>query len=54
VIFKGVDGVEASIPIEKALAAWGDVLLAYEMNDEALPPEHGGSVLSSPCQPRPP
>lgn len=39
--FKGVDGVEASIPIEKALSPYGDVLLAYEMNGELLPPEHG-------------
>jgi len=42
--FKGVDGVEASIPIEKALSPYGDVLLAYEMNGELLPPEHGGPL----------
>ena len=41
---KGVDGVEASIPIEKALDCYGDVLLAYEMNGELLPPEHGGPL----------
>ncbi|XP_051865408.1 sulfite oxidase, mitochondrial isoform X2 [Pristis pectinata] len=31
----------ASIPIRKALAKDGDVLLAYEMNDEALSRDHG-------------
>ncbi|CAE7807080.1 SUOX [Symbiodinium sp. CCMP2456] len=44
VIFKGMDGMEASIPIEKALSPYGDVLLAYEMNGEALPNEHGAPV----------
>jgi len=44
VIFKGMDGMEASIPIEKALSPWGDVLLAYEMNGEPLPKEHGAPV----------
>jgi hypothetical protein len=42
--FKGVDGVMASIPIEKALSPYGDVLVAYEMNGEPLPPEHGGPL----------
>ena len=42
--FKGVDGVMASIPIEKALSPYGDVLLAYEMNGELLQPEHGGPL----------
>ena len=40
--FRAVDGLSASIPIEKALSPYGDVLLAYEMNGEPLPPEHGG------------
>ncbi|XP_069761634.1 sulfite oxidase, mitochondrial isoform X2 [Narcine bancroftii] len=31
----------ASIPIRKALAKDGDVLLAYEMNNEPLPRDHG-------------
>jgi sulfite oxidase len=31
----------ASIPIEKALAEDGDVLLAYEMNGGAIPRDHG-------------
>ena len=39
--FTGLDGVEASIPIEKVLNKYGDVLLAYKMNDETLPPDHG-------------
>eukprot|EP00658_Telonema_sp_P-2_P026675 TRINITY_DN20798_c0_g3_i1.p1 TRINITY_DN20798_c0_g3~~TRINITY_DN20798_c0_g3_i1.p1 ORF type:complete len:457 (+),score=118.61 TRINITY_DN20798_c0_g3_i1:37-1407(+) len=39
--FEGAEGLMASIPVEKALSYYGDVLLAYEMNDESLPPEHG-------------
>ncbi|KAK9797815.1 hypothetical protein WJX73_000824 [Symbiochloris irregularis] len=31
----------ASIPIEKAVSPFGDVLLAYEMNGRALPLDHG-------------
>lgn len=41
VVLFGVDGMQASIPIEKALSPFGDVLLAYEMNGEPLPAEHG-------------
>lgn len=41
VIFEGMDDMQASIPIEKALSPYGDVLLAYEMNGTTLPPEHG-------------
>jgi len=42
VIFYGADGMRASIPIEKALSPFGDVLLAYEMNDcDELPRDHG-------------
>jgi len=41
VIFEAIDGLQASIPIEKALSPYGDVLVAYEMNDEPLPAEHG-------------
>ena len=41
VIFESADGLQASIPIQKALDECGDVLLAYEMNGEALPPDHG-------------
>ena len=35
---------QASIPIEKALDPYGDVLLAYEMNGEPLPREHGAPL----------
>lgn len=31
----------ASIPIEKALNPAGDVILAYEMNGEPIPRDHG-------------
>ena len=41
VCFETVDGVKSSIPIEKAINPNGDVLLAYQMNDQVLPPEHG-------------
>jgi sulfite oxidase len=44
IIFEGEDGVQASIPIEKALDPYGDVLLAYEMNGEPLPREHGAPL----------
>jgi len=30
-----------SIPIDKAVDPWGDCLVAYELNDEPLPPDHG-------------
>lgn len=36
VIFVSYDGLEASIPIKKALSTYGDVLLAYGMNDEVI------------------
>lgn len=39
--FEAEDGLQASIPVEKALSTYGDVLLAYEMNGEPLPSEHG-------------
>lgn len=44
VIFVGIDDMQASIPIEKALSPYGEVLVAYEMNGEPLPPEHGYPV----------
>ena len=37
---------DASIPIEKATNKRGDVLLAYEMNGEELPREHGYPLRS--------
>jgi sulfite oxidase len=39
--FVSADGLEASIPVRKALSRFGDVLLAYEMNDEELTRKHG-------------
>ena len=39
----GADGSPygASIPVEKGFSPYGDVLLAYEMNGETLPRDHG-------------
>jgi sulfite oxidase len=37
----GAEGYGASIPIEKALNPKGDVILAYEMNGEPVPIDHG-------------
>mmetsp|Transcript_14320 Transcript_14320/g.20988 ORF Transcript_14320/g.20988 Transcript_14320/m.20988 type:complete len:567 (-) Transcript_14320:444-2144(-) len=42
--FKSLDGFQASIDLEKAYSRYGDVLLAYEMNGEALPRDHGFPV----------
>ena len=39
--FYSLDGMMASIGVEKALSPYGDCLLAYEMNDEPLPRDHG-------------
>jgi DMSO/TMAO reductase YedYZ molybdopterin-dependent catalytic subunit len=39
--FHAVDGVMASIGIEKAMNPYGDVIVAYEMNGEELPRDHG-------------
>jgi sulfite oxidase len=39
--FEGYEGVKSSIPIEKAMNNYGDVLVAYEMNGEDLPRDHG-------------
>jgi hypothetical protein len=39
IVFYGADGYSSSLTIEDALQ--DDVLLAYEMNDKTLPPEHG-------------
>jgi len=41
VIFEGAEDMQASIPIRKALDRYGDTLLAYEMNGEAVPESHG-------------
>jgi len=44
VVFHAIDSMQASIPIEKALSPYGDVLLAYEMNGEPLSEEHGAPL----------
>ncbi|KAF2092876.1 hypothetical protein NA57DRAFT_13712, partial [Rhizodiscina lignyota] len=42
--FMGLEAYGGSIPIGKAVDAHGDVLLAYEMNGETLPPDHGHPI----------
>ena len=39
--FAGAEAYGASIPIAKALDRYGDVILAYNMNGEQLPRDHG-------------
>ena len=39
--FMGSEAYGASIPIDKAVDRRGDVLIAYEMNGEPLPADHG-------------
>jgi sulfite oxidase len=39
--FYGVDGMTASIDMEKAVSPYGDCIVAYEMNDAPLPRDHG-------------
>ena len=39
--FVGAEAYGASIPIDKAVDRRGDVLLAYEMDGQPLPPDHG-------------
>ncbi len=39
--FFASDDMRASIPVDKALAPHGDVILAYEMNGAPLPADHG-------------
>lgn len=39
--FSGMEAYGASIPIKKAIDPQGDVLLAYSMNDQPLPRDHG-------------
>ncbi|KAI8815733.1 uncharacterized protein EV422DRAFT_510392 [Fimicolochytrium jonesii] len=39
--FHGTEGYGASIPLPKATSSTGDVLLAYEMNGESIPLDHG-------------
>ncbi|KAJ3057138.1 hypothetical protein HK097_000066 [Rhizophlyctis rosea] len=40
--FDGLDGYGASIPATTAMDPQREVLLAYEMNGEPIPPDHGG------------
>ncbi|CAB9525411.1 Sulfite oxidase, mitochondrial [Seminavis robusta] len=42
--FTGLDGMMASIHIEKAANPYGDVIVCYEMNGEPLPRDHGGPL----------
>ncbi|KAI1324676.1 Oxidoreductase, molybdopterin-binding domain-containing protein [Xylariaceae sp. FL0255] len=42
--FSGLEAYGASIPIEAAIDPRGDVLLAFRMNDELLPRDHGFPV----------
>jgi sulfite oxidase len=39
--FVGLEAYGASIPMSKAVDPYGDVLLAFKMNGEDLPPDHG-------------
>lgn len=39
--FKGLDGMAASIILDKALNPYGDTILALTMNGEPLPRDHG-------------
>ncbi|KAF1989821.1 hypothetical protein K402DRAFT_390794 [Aulographum hederae CBS 113979] len=39
--FSGSEAYGASIPITKAADQYGDVILAYKMNGNPLPPDHG-------------
>ena len=39
--FEAVDGLKTSIPAEKAMNIYGDVLIAYKMNGEDIPRDHG-------------
>jgi len=42
--FEGEDGTKASIPATKATSELGDVIVAYEMNGEPIPADHGFPV----------
>ena len=39
--FQSIDGMKASIDINKAFNPFGDVIIAYEMNGKPLPRDHG-------------
>ena len=42
--FQSMDGMKASIDLAKAMSLYGDCLIAYEMNGELLPRDHGFPV----------
>uniref|UniRef100_A0A7S2MXZ7 sulfite oxidase n=1 Tax=Helicotheca tamesis TaxID=374047 RepID=A0A7S2MXZ7_9STRA len=42
--FESLDGMKSSIRIDKAMNPYGDCILAYEMNGEPLPRDHGFPV----------
>ena len=44
VVFRGADGMSASVPARKACDPAGDVLLAYEMNGQPIPAHHGAPL----------
>jgi sulfite oxidase len=44
VVFTGADGMTASIPARKACDPAGDVVLAYAMNGQPIPPHHGAPL----------
>ena len=44
VTIKSIDSLEISIPIEKILDPNGDVMLAYQMNGQEIPRDHGYPV----------
>ena len=42
--FHSIDGLKASVDLAKAMSIYGDCLIAYEMNNEPLPRDHGFPV----------
>ncbi|KAG9230018.1 Oxidoreductase, molybdopterin-binding domain-containing protein [Amylocarpus encephaloides] len=42
--FTGHEAYGASVPIEKALNPYGDVILAHSMNNEPIPKDHGSPL----------
>ena len=42
--FKGAEAYGASIPVEKAISRFGDVLLVHSMNGQPLPRDHGAPL----------
>jgi sulfite oxidase len=42
--FEGIDGIGCSIPVEKALNQFGDVMISYELNGEEISRDQGYPV----------